>query len=93
MGRALVMKARGHRLDRAVQLFFLLSALSASICLASIHVHVHVIPPVVELAETGSCSALGIQLHCRHSQPHKACEHALLHVGILLEGHVLHYWW
>ena len=59
-----------------------------SACIHDVHVHV---PPVVELAEAGPCSALGIQLYCWHSKSHKACEHALLHVGVLLECHVLYY--
>ena len=51
------------------------------------------IPPVVELAEGRSGSALSIQLHRGDSESHKPSKHTLLHVGVLLEGHVLHNWW
>ena len=57
------------------------------------YIHVYTcVPPVVELAEAGASSALGIQLYSRHSQPHETCEQTLLHVGVLLERHVLHHW-
>lgn len=54
-------------------------------------VDVHV-PPVVELTEAGPRPALGIQLDCGHPQPHKPSEERLLHIGVLLEGHVLDHW-
>ena len=65
----------------------------------NVHAHIQVhtcmytcVPPVVELAEAGASSALGIQLYSWHSQPHETCEQTLLHVGVLLERHVLHHW-
>ena len=51
------------------------------------------IPPVVELADFRPGSALGVQLDSWNSEPDKPGKHALLHVGVLLEGHVLHNWW
>ena len=51
------------------------------------------VPPVVELAESWPCSALGIQLDSWYSESHEPSKHTLLHVGVLLESHVLYYRW
>ncbi|TNN39069.1 hypothetical protein EYF80_050761 [Liparis tanakae] len=37
----------------------------------------------------GTSSALSVQIDSRDSQAHKSGEEGLLHVGVLLEGHVL----
>lgn len=50
------------------------------------------IAPLVELTETGSSSSLTIQLDRRNSKADKPSEHRLLHVGVLLKGHVLDHW-
>lgn len=36
-----------------------------------------------------TCTALCVQIYGGHSQAHKSGEERLLHVGVLLEGHVL----
>ena len=41
----------------------------------------------------GPGSTLGIQVHCGHTEADKAREERLLHVGVLLEGHVLDDGW
>ena len=43
----------------------------------------------LKLASPGSGPALGVKIHSGHAQPHQAGEHRLLHVGELLESHVL----
>ncbi len=50
------------------------------------------VPPLVEGAEAGASSPLAVQLCHGHAQSHKPGEHRLLHVRILLEGHVLDHW-
>ena len=50
------------------------------------------VSPLVELTKGGAGTPLGIQLYGRHAQPNKPSEHRLLHVGVLLEGHVLDDW-
>ena len=37
----------------------------------------------------GSCPALGVQVHRGHAEADEPGEERLLHVGVLLEGHVL----
>ena len=47
------------------------------------------VAPLVELAEGGAGTPLGVKLDGGHAQTHKPGKHRLLHVGVLLEGHVL----
>lgn len=37
----------------------------------------------------GPGTSLGVELHIRHSEPDHSREQALLHIAVLLEGHVL----
>eukprot|EP00906_Rhabdomonas_costata_P018530 RCo027050 len=50
-----------------------------------------VVFPAVQVAQAGPHSALCVELDCGHPQPDQSGEEALVHVGILLEGHVLHH--